>query len=251
MLQSSLPPPVLPATAQYCLFLEFDGTLVDLPATPDSVPRDAGLIALLADTWQLLSGALAIVSARQIHKIDTLLSPLRVPVAGIHGFERRAGNGITYRPLHDASRLCTLRDQLAEFVLQQPGLVLEDKTAAVAVHYRKAPRLATVVAGYMRDLLRGQSEEFELQERSDCIEIKLVTHNKATAVEAFMQEAPFAHRVPIFIGNDNTARDGFLATERHGGVAIAVGSHVSTPWRLRDPAAVRAWLLDFNTHSVM
>jgi trehalose 6-phosphate phosphatase len=251
MLQASLPPPVLPATANYCLFLEFDGTLVDFPPTPDSVPRDAGLVALLANTWQLLSGAVAIVSSRQIHKIDSLLSPLRIPVAGIHGFERRAANGITYRPLHDSSRLCTLRDQLAEFVLRQPGLVLEDKTAAVAVHYRKVPRLATVVAGFMHDLVQGQTGEFELQERNACFEIKFVTHNKATAVEAFMQEPPFANRVPIFIGDDTTARDGFQATERHGGVAIAVGSHVSTPWRLRDPAAVRAWLLDFNTHSVM
>ncbi len=77
-----------------------------------------------------------------------------------------------------------------------------------------------------------------------------MVHNKSTAVEAFMREAPFAGRTPIYIGDDTTDCDGFAAVGRHEGMAIAVGTRVSTPWRLRDPDEVRAWLVDFNNMSV-
>ncbi len=250
MLLSSRPPPIPPAENRYCLFLDFDGTLVDFAESPGAVVCDSSLVALLADSWRLLDGALAIVSGRQIHAIDTLIAPLRAPVAGLHGFERRGANGITYRPTSDGARLDSLRDRLLAFVEQRPGMLLEDKTAALAVHFRNVPHLGSSTSDFMLGLKRDLGDDFELLEGDAVIEIKPATHNKATAVEAYMQEAPFAGRVPIYIGDDITDSDGFVAVERHQGMAIGVGNRVLTPWRLRDPAAVRAWLLDFNTHCV-
>jgi trehalose 6-phosphate phosphatase len=250
MLLSSRPANLPLPDRDYCLFLDFDGTLVDLAPRPEDVSRDEALVTLLEETSRRLHGALAVVSGRQIDAIDALLAPLRIPVAGVHGYERRSANGVLYRPTPDPARLAALRERLAEFVASHPGLLLEDKSVALAVHYRMAPFLAARVAEYVQGLGAICGDEFELQEGNSVLEIKPATHDKAIAVEAFLQETPFAGRTPIFIGDDMTDSDGFAAVERHEGMAIAVGTRVSTPWRLRDPAAVRAWLADFNRMSV-
>jgi len=245
MLLSSRPPALPTPDRDYCLFLEFDGTLVDLAPTPEAIIRDHSLVALLQATLESFAGAVALVSGRQIAAIDSLVSPLRMPVAGLHGYERRSAAGVIYRPTPNASRLAALRHKLTEFVAGHPGVLLEDKAAALAVHYRNVPHLAAWVLEYVHGLTAVCGDEFEVHEGRAVVEIKPATHDKATAVAAFMQEAPFAGRTPIFIGDD-ADNDGFAAIGRHDGMAIAVGAQVSTPWRLRDPAAVRAWLEDFN-----
>lgn len=250
MLLSSLPASLPLPDRDFCLFLDFDGTLVDLAPRPEDIQRDEALVALLQKTTLCLAGAVAIVSGRQIEALDTLIAPLLLPVAGIHGYERRSADGVLYRPTPDAPRLAVLRERLAAFVAAHAGLLLEDKQFALAVHYRGVPYLAEQVREFMQGLNVACGSDFELQEGNAVVEIKPATHDKATAVEAFMQEAPFAGRTPIFIGDDITDSDGFAAVERHGGMAIAVGNRVNTPWRLRDPAGVRAWIEDFNRMSV-
>jgi trehalose 6-phosphate phosphatase len=250
MLLSSRPASLPAPDRDYCLFLDFDGTLVDLMPRPDDVSRDAALVSLLDTTARNLAGAMAIVSGRQIDAIDALIAPLELPIAGVHGYERRAADGVVYRPTPDMDRLSVLRDWLQRFVAGHAGLLLEDKVSALAVHYRNAPFLGEEVRQRLMGLKSVYGDEFELIEGSAVVEIKPATHSKATAVEAYMQEAPFAGRTPIYIGDDTTDCDGFVAVERHEGMAIAVGTRVSTPWRLRDPSEVRSWLADFNRMSV-
>lgn len=250
MLLASRPPPVLPPGESYCLFLDFDGTLVEFAPTPAAVTADRPLIALLRQTAHALDGALAIVSGRPVHDMDKLLAPLQLPMAGVHGYERRAADGNLYRPTPDTVRLALLREKLLAFVQQLPGLLLEEKPAGMAVHFRQARHLEGAVRSCMQVHAAAHRGELDLLEGDAVIELKPSTHTKATAVEAFMQESPFAGRTPVYIGDDHTDRDGFEAVARHGGMAIAVGTRVSTPWRLRDPAAVRAWLADFNSMSV-
>jgi trehalose 6-phosphate phosphatase len=250
MLLSSIPASLPSPDRDYCLFLDFDGTLMNLEAGPDDVQRDEALVRLLGETTRRLAGAVAIVSGRRIDAVDALIAPLRMPVAGVHGYERRAADGVVYRPTPDLGRLAVLRERLDAFAGRHPGLLLEDKGAALAVHYRKVPYLGAQVLEYLSGMKPHFGDQFELLEGSEVVEIKPAVHNKATAVEAYMQEFPFAGRSPIYIGDDTTDCDGFMAVERHQGMAIAVGSRVATPFRLRDPAAVRAWLEDFNHMSV-
>jgi trehalose 6-phosphate phosphatase len=247
---SSLPARLPPPDRDYCLFLDFDGTLIDLEPRPQDVLRDEALVSLLDRTTRGLAGAMAIVSGRQIDAVDALIAPLRIPVAGVHGYERRGADGVVYRPTPDTARLAVVREYLEAFVGTHPGLLLEDKAAALAVHFRNAPFMAERVREHLLGMKTLYGDQFELLEGSQVLEIKPAIHNKATAVEAYMQEAPFVGRTPIYIGDDTTDCDGFVAVERYQGMAIAVGSRVSTPFRLRDPAAVRTWLVDFNHMSV-
>ncbi|MEJ1968375.1 MAG: trehalose-phosphatase [Rhizomicrobium sp.] len=81
-----LPAPDLDRTA---LFLDIDGTLLDIAPTPDSVCVPQALVDDLARLRARCSGALALVSGRTLEDIDRLFAPLRFPAAGAHGTQVR------------------------------------------------------------------------------------------------------------------------------------------------------------------
>ena len=224
-----------------CLFLDVDGTLLDVAPTPDSVRVDAALVDLLRELDRAFDGALALISGRPIVEVDDLFEPLFLSVAGVHGCERRDACGNWYRPTFAVTEIEPVRAELRNLLKQFQGIFLEDKGYAFAVHFRQAPFLEEKLRLQLSTLL-FRSREYELLEGDHVIEIKPVAHNKATAIEAFMQESPFAGRFPVFIGDDQTDMDGFAAVRRFNGLAISVGNRVVADRSLQSPAAVRAWL---------
>jgi trehalose 6-phosphate phosphatase len=250
MMTHAAPEPRYFQTRRTCLFLDVDGTLVDLVPRPGDIRIDADLIALLARLHAHLGGALALISGRPLEELTRLFAPLEISMAGIHGFERRCARGVVHRPTVIGTRLDAARQRLARLVSLNPGLLLEDKGAALALHFRTAPAAEEMAAATMRLCARELGQDFELLEGSCVFELKPAVQNKATAIEAFMQEDPFAGLIPIYIGDDRTDFDGFGAVRRHGGVDIAVGERVPARWRLDDPTAVRAWLQSFAAQGV-
>lgn len=233
--------PALPR-APWCLFLDIDGTLLDIAPTPDTVSVDASLLDLLRRLERACDGAIALITGRPIADVDALFSPLQLPVAGVHGFERRNAQGHYFRPAFVGSGLSFLRSEITALAQSLHGLLLEDKGCAFALHYRQAPRLEERIRMRLTSLVSGALPGFEVLDGDHVIEIKPVEHDKATAIEAFMQEKPFVGRAPVFIGDDNTDLDGFAAMKRFNGLAIAVGSRIPGERRLADPRDVRAWL---------
>jgi trehalose 6-phosphate phosphatase len=229
------------APAPPCLFLDVDGTLLDIAPTPDSVRVEPALVDLLRELDRAFEGALALISGRPIVEVDDLFEPLFLSVAGVHGCERRDALGHWYRPTFVGTELEPIRTNLREYLPQFHGTLLEDKGCAVAVHFRQAPHLEEKLRLRLCALL-SRTREFELVEGNFVLEIKPVAHNKATAIEAFMQEPPFAGRSPVFIGDDKTDLDGFAAVRRFNGQAISVGDRVTADRHLKSPAAVREWL---------
>lgn len=225
-----------------CLFLDIDGTLAELQPHPDDVRIDPELIGLLGTLHGKLGGALALISGRPLTQIDALFSPLRLPAAGIHGYERRSHGDMIHRPAVGRQLLEQACAALTKVVEGLEGLYVEDKGAAIALHYRGAPAAADLAMEMMQACARRTGDEFELLEGNHVIELKPAVLNKATAIEAFLNESPFAGRTPIYIGDDRTDFDGFGAVRRHGGLDIAVGDRVQARWRFDNPAAVRAWL---------
>jgi len=226
----------------WCIFLDVDGTLLEFAETPDDVAVEAGLVAVLERLATAVNGALALVSGRPIAVLDRLFAPLRLPSAGVHGLERRNALGeITEGPV-DWLPLAAARHALQEFVAHHPALILEDKVVALALHWRRDPALHTAARSLLLSLLERVGPDFQLQEGAFVLELKPSARDKGTAVDSFLQEPPFAGRVPLFIGDDLTDADAFRAVERHGGWAIGVGSQPGTALRLEDPRAVRRWL---------
>jgi trehalose 6-phosphate phosphatase len=232
------PPPSL----DWCLFLDVDGTLVELTDSPFDAHASGDLTVLLRTVSERLGGALALVSGRSIAYLDALFAPLRLPSAGLHGVERRKATGDMQGASFDDSRLDTARAALATLVHDHPGTLLEDKGRTIGVHYRLAPQFEPVVREGVAAVTAALGARYHVQAGNMMLEIKPCGFNKGHAITAFLQESPFSGRTPVFAGDDLTDLDGFRAVEAAGGISIGVGDRVQGSSQLANPTAVRAWL---------
>ena len=123
------------------------------------------------------------------------------------------------------------------------GCCWSAKQTSIALHYRLAPTLETLCVDTLARAI-AQEPGLQLLRGKAVVEVKSAGVNKGTAIEAFMQEAPFKGRVPIFAGDDVTDEAGF-------DVVLAPGRrrHQGGRWRHARPAtaaptpqALREWL---------
>jgi trehalose 6-phosphate phosphatase len=226
----------------WCLFLDVDGTLLELADSPGGVAVDPALLPLLARLRVAAGGAIALVSGRTIENLDQLFDTSGLCIAGLHGCERRDARGALHVAPVAREQLADLRSGLQRLVARHPGLLLEDKGAGIALHFLKARQLEHEVRAEVALLAAPLVPRFAILDGHAVIEVKPAAHTKGSAVEAFMEEAPFKGRVPVFIGDDTTDYDGFAAVRRYQGLAVAVGNRVKSEWCLPGPAAVRFWL---------
>lgn len=235
-------PPPPPLGSDCALFLDIDGTLAEIAHTPDAVRIEEEIAAALPRLSRELNGALALVTGRAITSADLLFPGIKLPIAGQHGCERRDAAGTIH--LHAANKKTQdkLRRLLNRLAKRHPQLLLEDKGAALALHYRRIPELESLVH---ETLLREiQDEEgYELQPGKMLLEVRPGGSDKGTAIGDFMAEAPFAGRVPVFVGDDLTDEHGFAAVEKLDGWTVKVGpGPTAARFRLADTTAVRHWL---------
>lgn len=238
--------PVLLSDDDWALFLDVDGTLLEIAETPQSVHAPHSLKQLLEMLEVRLEGALALISGRSLANLDQLFSPLRLCASGIHGLERRDALGTLIDPAFDASALAVAHEEFDRFVQQHEGLLLEDKRYSLALHFRRVPELADKVHDTMSTVLARLGPEFTLQAGKCVLELRPAAWNKGVAVRAFMQEAPFRGRTPVYIGDDVTDEDAFAVVNALQGQSIRVGTGADTHARhhLADVDAVIRWLHD-------
>lgn len=222
------------------LFLDFDGTLVDIAPRPEAVHVPADLGDTLAAMRDWLGGAVAVVSGRPIEQIDAFLQPLRLCAAGVHGVERRGADGRLV--LLDAEPPAGVEQAARELAARHEGLQVETKRGAVALHYRNAPELAELCLATMQAAVDA-APGLALLHGKMVIEAKPARASKGHAIEDFLQEAPFRGRKPVFIGDDVTDEVGFSVVQRLGGVGVKVGEGASVATqRLANPAEMREQL---------
>lgn len=231
-------PAIPPGTA---LFLDFDGTLVDLADQPDAVRVPDDLVPLLLQLEQQLGGAVAIVSGRKLAELDDFLAPLTLPTAAEHGAHYRQADGSHVQAA--SPDLAPVIRQVLALAECHAGLRAEVKASCVALHYRHAPQLEALAHQVMRHAANSQPG-LSLLSGKLVFEIKPAHVSKGRAIEDFMQLPPFAGRAPVFVGDDVTDEAGFAAVQALGGTAIKVGpGDTLARYRCTDPTAVRQWLL--------
>ena len=242
---SLLSSPPLDLLAGASLFIDFDGTLVELIDRPDAVVVDQPLRDLLGRIGAAMPGRVAIVSGRSIDQIDHFLGEQArlMAVGGSHGVERRLADGALSLP-DPIPDFAPAAAALADFAAMHPGTIVEHKRYGIALHYRMAP----AVEEKARVIVEGLAEAFGLgvQTGKMMVELKIAGGNKGLAVSAFLAEPAMVGSRPWFIGDDVTDEDGFRAARAMGGGGILVGPPRATAaaFALPDVAAVRAWLSD-------
>jgi trehalose 6-phosphate phosphatase len=237
---SDAAPPFAPNPA---FFLDIDGTLLDIEGHPDHVRIGRAELDLVSGLHRATGGALALVSGRPLAGIDVLFHPLRLPLAGQHGAERRDGEGRRHRHRFPVEALHRAAVPVRRFVARNEGLVFEDKGASVALHYRLAPQLEAAARRVVEEAVKQAGGALEMQVGKMVFELKPAGVDKGSAIEHFMRDVPFAGRIPVFLGDDVTDEFGFRVVNRLGGQSIKVGQGATAArWRLPSPAAAKAWL---------
>jgi trehalose 6-phosphate phosphatase len=228
-----------PASSAY--FLDVDGTLLDIKPHPGDVVADPALQELLIALQKRAGGALAVISGRTIEDIDRIFSPLCLPAAGTHGAMLRFSDGsmaeVQGAPLRGASAV------IEAFVAAHPGLLFEDKGAALTIHFRQNPELRPDVLALLSSC--AAASDLVVLEGKMVAELKLAEFNKGTAIGTFMGLAPFVGRKPVFVGDDVTDEYGFDIVNKMDGLSIRVDrvDHTTRAhFRLVEPAALRAQL---------
>lgn len=228
----TLPPALNPRSA---LFLDIDGTLIDLAATPDAVIVPPHLPKLLRKIQTKLGGALAILSGRKLADIDALLGP-GLPCAAEHGVQLRTADGTliqqVQRPAAYDKWLKTLRYETSEM----PGVLIEEKKFSLVVHYRQAPQFEPALSQLV-DRMIGCSDDAVLLLAHCAFELKPRGGNKGDALAWFMQHPPFAGRQPIFIGDDTTDEPAIQKATDLGGTGLHVARNFAGKTK-----AVLEWL---------
>ena len=228
--------PPLPADA--ALLLDLDGTLIDIAATPDAVVVPPDLPPLLRRVRARLGDALAVVSGRPIAAVDALLGDAPYAVAGEHGAAIRhaPSEAVERAALPDLPAGWLARAEAA--AAGRRGVLVERKPHGFALHYRLAPQEGPALRDAMLEMLSGYEDRFFVAAGSMTWEMRPLGADKATAVTRLMARAPFAGRVPVFIGDDATDEDGMRAVRAMGGVGMRVAEVFG------DPRGVLAWLAD-------
>ncbi len=232
------------APERWALFLDIDGTLIDLAATPDAIQVPLQLAGHLAAVAARLKGALALVTGRSLSYADGLFSPHRFPIAGLHGAEFRAADGETSLAL-ETPAFTALKRRLVERTAWMEGVLIEDKGAAVAAHYRLAPAHDAALEAIMRDFAEAAGPGWTLQPGKMVFEIRPSRADKGEAAAAYLEEPPFAGRLPIAIGDDLTDEALFALANARGGWSIRVGSLATATCalaRVSSPSAIRSAL---------
>jgi trehalose 6-phosphate phosphatase len=231
-----------PLLRDQALFLDFDGTLVDIAVAPNLIQPPAGLPRLLCGLSELLNGAVAVISGRSLDELIHLLAPFSGALGGQHGLERRRSDGNMLRcPV--APGIVRSRSVLASFAARHDGVMLEDKGGALALHYRQAPLLAAACRAFVECLVSANGGALKAIEGKMVLEVMPRSAGKGKAIAAFLSEPPFRGRVPVFVGDDTGDEDGFAVVDRLGGISARVGAGATIArHRLADPSAVLAWL---------
>lgn len=226
---------------RWALFLDVDGTLLDIAATPDAVVVPPDLVPLLAQLQRFLGGAVAPISGRTSDCIGRLFAPLAVPIIGQHGAEYR---GVARPDETGAAALDSVRVVARRVALEIPGILVEDKGVTIAVHYRRVPERGVDVLAAMVRAVERSGAALEILHGRRVVDVRPRGADKGTALRAVMAEPPFQGRVPVVVGDDATDEDAFRAALDHGGRAIRVGPRrtpLSAHW-VPGPDGVRRWL---------
>ena len=223
-------------------FFDVDGTLAHIQPRPELVfipPRARAALE------QLHVGGIpvAVISGRPLSQLDALFAPLRLPAAGIHGAERRTADGQLRGMALDTALFHGIEEALVRACAGYPGLRLENKGVAFALHFRQAPELEETARALAEDFAKRYADVLALQSGKCVFELKPRGASKGEVIRAFMQETPFIGRMPVFIGDDRTDEAGFEAVNQLGGLSIKVGGgETLATQRLDSVDAVGAWL---------
>ncbi len=234
------PPPPLSQIANPALFLDFDGTLVGIADTPDAIHVPGDLAARLGLLAQRLEGRLALVSGRAVDDLGRHLGTMEFARAGSHGVARYDSEGTLLGD--EPTPIPPEVDAALRNFADREEVMYEAKPHGGALHFRVRPERMEAVNRFAEELALAHGLSLKIGKQ--VTEVVRPGADKGGAVRAFMADSDFAGAVPVFVGDDLTDEDGFVAVTDMGGFGVIVGDRRATAahYRLASVAEVHHWL---------
>ena len=239
--QVAFPPGIDPKG--HSLFLDFDGTLVDIADRPDSIVVSPDLPHLLDALRDALDDRLAILTGRTIAEMTEFLPDYDGTIIGHHGAQVRR-DGIVQDRTTLSEGLAALSRQAQEFCAEDEGLLYETKPFGFAIHYRAAPQAEEAVADF---LSRGTFgiDDVVIEPAKMALEVKPKGIDKGEALTVFNEVIGHGGTVPLHVGDDISDEAAFRSAAALGGFGVRVGPPCTTAqYNLTSPLAVRCWLAE-------
>jgi trehalose 6-phosphate phosphatase len=222
------------ATSNVLIAFDYDGTLAPISSNPDRAPmraRTRRLLGAVADRYPCI-----VISGRARSDLATWLSGVPVwHLSGNHGLEPWAEDAAY------AARVNRWEHQLAQRLEQYPGIVIENKTYSLTVHYRHArPHRAAVRAvqsalGCLRAarLIRGKEA------------VSVLPRDSVHKGDALHRARRLLHcDLAIYVGDDDTDEDAFTGTSTGAVLGVRIGAKQRSKARfyLKDQVEIDAFL---------
>jgi trehalose 6-phosphate phosphatase len=224
-----------------CIFLDFDGTLVEIKDCPEGVRVDASTRQFVEHLRDRVGRELARESGRKIRIVDRLLHPLTLPIAGVHGLQRRDAAGRLHAPCIDCRGVDTTATQMEAGFITEPGIVVDRKMGAVAIRFRLRPNFEKRCCAFARRIVQHRPDRHLVRGKIVC-EIGLNGNDNGAVIAAVLDERPFKERTPIFAGDDGQDEAGVAAVNACGGVSIKIGQEPSiAKYRAANIGELRDW----------
>jgi len=224
----------------YALFLDFDGTLVDIAERPEAVTVDPSLPGILTRLQERLGGAVAIISGRPVAFLDGKFRPHEFDMAGLHGLEHRIAGRLSMCDPDEHPALREMVERLERIVADKEGVLVEDKGCSVAIHWRLAPHEKDFALATAHAAIEALGSDYRVQHGKAVAEILPSAAGKGKVIERFLHEPPYKGRRPIFVGDDLTDEHGFKTVNAHGGWSVRIGAgETIAKVRLGTPADLR------------
>jgi len=231
------------------LFLDYDGTLSPIVSDPSA----ATLVDGAAEALELVAAVcpVAVLSGRDLADIRSRVGAPGLWYAGSHGFELTGPDG-TYHQNEAAAAFVPVLEraaaELRDSLAQIPGVRVEHKRFAVAVHYREvAPEHVGEIAAATHRL--GQRGGLRVTNGRMLVELRPdIDWDKGTTLAWIRDRIDAAGSLlPIFIGDDLTDEDAFDAVQ-FDGIGIVVrhdedgDRKTAAHFTLQSPDQVREFL---------
>lgn len=231
--------PDVPAASAF--FFDFDGTLVEIAPRPELVAVEPEVRQLLGALSRKYDGAVAIVTGRPLEAVDGFLAPIQLATAAEHGSVRRDQTGAVHFDEGNAEAVEAAYSILQPFVASDSGMILERKRSSIALHYRQRPDLAASCEDVVHEVV-AKNPGLVILPGKMVFELKPKGIDKGEAVRAFLGEAPFQGRTPVFMGDDVTDEHAFEVVNALGGLSIKIDDGDTIARYRTDRKGLFAWL---------
>jgi len=225
------------SSSRFAIFLDFDGTLVNIAPRPELVRLSPKTRRLLLRLAKHPRATLIVISGRRRGELLRYIKVTGIHYFGLYGWERSEHSPLSPSSMRALQRARLPVEQLCSSI---PGLWAENKQFSLSVHLLElSPAAQAIARRKLRSAIRPFHRYLRLIENLRDVEIvPRGLGDKGDAVRRALNTPLARHALPIYFGDDLSDEAAFAALD--GGISVRVGAPRATRARyaVSNPAAV-------------